>query len=107
MVKGISRRVIVVDSPDPQLFEQAIFIVRNDAFSRDGVTPQQVVNEACRAAKGYTATLSGKRLPRRFPPRFSPMRALRRVHGPPRRKPLSQKDLPAALPWKKGRETRR
>ena len=61
MVKGISRRVVVVDSPDPRLFEQAIFIVRNDAFSKDGVTPEQVVNEACRLARGYTATLSGKR----------------------------------------------
>ena len=29
MVKGISRQVIVVNSPDPKLFEQAIFIVRN------------------------------------------------------------------------------
>jgi len=62
MVKGISRRVVVVDSPDPKLFEQAIFIVRNDAFSKDGVTPEQVVNEACRLARGYTATLSGKRV---------------------------------------------
>lgn len=48
MVKGTSRRVIVVDSPDQKLFEQAIFIVRNDAFSQDGVTPQQVLGEACR-----------------------------------------------------------
>jgi len=62
MVKGISRRVVVVDSPDPHIFEQAIFIVRNDAFSKDGVTPEQVVNEACRVASGYTATLSGRRL---------------------------------------------
>ena len=31
MVKGISRRVVVVDSPDQRFFEQAIFIVRNDA----------------------------------------------------------------------------
>ena len=61
MVKGISRRVVVVDSPDPELFEQAIFIVRNDAFSREGVTPQQVVSEACRAARGYTAALGGRR----------------------------------------------
>lgn len=53
MVKGTSRRVIVVDSPDPKLFEQAIFIVRNDAFSQEGVTPQQVVGEACRIARGY------------------------------------------------------
>ena len=36
MVKGTSRRVIVVDSPDPKLFEQAIFIVRNDAFTQEG-----------------------------------------------------------------------
>ncbi len=27
MVKGISRQVIVVHSPDPKLFEQAIFIL--------------------------------------------------------------------------------
>lgn len=34
MVKGISRRVVVVDSPDQRFFEQAIFIVRNDAGRR-------------------------------------------------------------------------
>ena len=58
MVKGTSRRVIVVDSPDPELFEQAIFIVKNDVFTREGVTQQQVLGEACRIAKGYTSTLS-------------------------------------------------
>ena len=31
MVKGVSRRVIVVKSPDPRLFEEAIFIVKKDA----------------------------------------------------------------------------
>ena len=31
MVKGISRQVIVVHSPDPKLFEQAIFILKEDA----------------------------------------------------------------------------
>ena len=51
MVKGTSRRVIVVDSPDTDLFEQAIFIVRNDAMDRGGVTAQQLVNEACRVAR--------------------------------------------------------
>jgi len=55
MVKGTSRRVIVVDSPDPNLFEQAIFIVRNDAFAKEGVTSQQVLSEACRIAKGCAA----------------------------------------------------
>ena len=45
MVRGTSRRVIVVESPDTNLFEQAIFIVRNDALSKDGVTAQQLVDE--------------------------------------------------------------
>jgi len=51
MVKGTSRRVIVVDSPDPKLFEQAIFIVKNEAFSTEGVTSQQLLGEACRIAR--------------------------------------------------------
>ena len=48
MVKGISRRVIVVDSPDPQIFEQAIFILRTDG---GGVSSQQLVDQAVRIAK--------------------------------------------------------
>ena len=68
MVKGTSRRVIVVDSPDPKLFEQAIFIVKNDALTREGVTSQQVLGEACRIAQGYAArqgarTPAWKRIP--------------------------------------------
>lgn len=54
MVKGISRRVVVVESPDPRIFEQAIFIVRNDALSSSGVTSQEIVDEARRVAKSYT-----------------------------------------------------
>lgn len=61
MVKGTSRRVIVVDSPDPKLFEQAIFIVRNDALTAEGVTSQQVLGEACRIARGYVAGQKGRR----------------------------------------------
>ena len=55
MVQGVSRQVIVVRSPDPRLFEQAIFIVRNDAFSQDGsgVSADAVVQEAQRVARGY------------------------------------------------------
>lgn len=64
MVKGISRRVVVVDSPDPHLFEQAIFIVRNDAFGRDGVSSQEVVSEACAIASRYVRSAGGK--PRRL-----------------------------------------
>lgn len=61
MVRGTSRRVIVVESPDPNLFEQAIFIVRNDALARDGITAQQLVDEACRVARSYTRSHGGGR----------------------------------------------
>ena len=57
MVKGISRRVIVVDSPDPRIFEQAIFIIRNEAATGSGgVTSQQLVDQAIRIAKNYART---------------------------------------------------
>lgn len=40
MVKGLSRRVIVVDSPDPHIFEQAIFIAqRRGSGQRRGHLP--------------------------------------------------------------------
>ena len=61
MVKGISRRVIVVDSPDEKLFEQAIFIVRNDAFAQEGVTAQQILGGACRIARGCRAAKTEKK----------------------------------------------
>ncbi|MBQ9393568.1 MAG: hypothetical protein IJU18_06220 [Oscillospiraceae bacterium] len=53
MVKGVSRRVIVVDSPDPQVFEQAIFILRNGTAG-EGVTSQQLVDQAVQVARSYT-----------------------------------------------------
>ena len=55
MVKGISRRVIVVDSPDPRMFEQAIFILHGDG---GGVSQQQLVDQAVRIAKNYAHTHS-------------------------------------------------
>ena len=45
MVKGISRQVILIHSPEPKLFEQAIFILREDAQT---VTDDQLMKEANR-----------------------------------------------------------
>ena len=59
MVKGISRRVVVVDSPDQRYFEQAIFIVRNDAAG-GGVTAQALVEEARRVARNYAGGDHGR-----------------------------------------------
>lgn len=53
MVKGVSRRVIVVKSPDPRLFEEAIFIVKEEAFSHSGISAEQVLLEARKVAQGY------------------------------------------------------
>ena len=45
MVKGISRQVIVVHSPDPKLFDQAIFILKDEAVET-GVTEEALLQEA-------------------------------------------------------------
>jgi len=51
MVKGTSRQVIVVHSPDPNLFEQAIFILKDKAVG-EGVTDEALLKEAKRAIHG-------------------------------------------------------
>ena len=67
MVQGVSRQVIVVRTPDPRFFEQAIFIVKEAAFQR-GVTAEEVLREARRAADGYLRrSTSWGRLWRKLP----------------------------------------
>ncbi len=51
MVKGISRQVIVVKPPEQGLFDQAIFILREDA-PKEGITDEMLLKEAKRAAAG-------------------------------------------------------
>ena len=46
MVKGISRQVIVVHSPDKKLFEQAIFILKDEAVGQEGITDEDLMKEA-------------------------------------------------------------
>ena len=53
MVKGINRQVIVVKSPDPKLFEQAIFLLREDALAKTDASPEQIIRQAQRAADSY------------------------------------------------------
>lgn len=60
LVKGVSRRVIVVDSPDPRIFEQAIFILPTDG---GGVSSRQLVDEAVRIARSYARGQTGVRRP--------------------------------------------
>ena len=54
MVKGITRQVIVVKGPDQKLFDQAIFLVREDALAEGGITEEALLKEAkivCRNAE--------------------------------------------------------
>lgn len=62
VVKGVAKRVIVVKSPDPKVFEEAIFIVREDYMKTAGVTRSQLLNEAKKAAGVYTSSARSGRL---------------------------------------------
>ena len=59
MVKGLSKKVIIVKSPDPKIFEQAIFIVRDDYLSSQGITQKELLKQARRAANGYVSHVDG------------------------------------------------
>ena len=48
MVKGISKQVILVQSPDRELFDQAIFILKDEAVG-EGITEELLLKEARRA----------------------------------------------------------
>lgn len=50
MVKGVSRQVIVVQAPEPKLFEQAIFILKDDMG--EGITDELLLKEAQKAIHG-------------------------------------------------------
>lgn len=79
MVKGITRQVILVKSPDPRLFEEAIFIVKEEALAREGVTAERVLKEARRAADGYLkqGRAWNRQLERAAPPLCGPPSARR------------------------------
>ena len=49
MVKGTTRQVIVVQSPDKKLFDQAIFILKDDAV---GITDEMLLKEARQIIRG-------------------------------------------------------
>ena len=59
MVKGISKQVIVVHAPDPKLFEQAIFILKDDAV-QNGISDEALLQEA-RQLMSRTHKRAGRR----------------------------------------------
>lgn len=63
MVKGLSRRVVMVRYPEAGVFEQALFVVRDDAAVSRGVTADEVLAEACRIARSQTGVRPRKPWP--------------------------------------------
>lgn len=53
VVKGVSRRVIVIKSPDLHLFDEAIFIVKEEALRAGGVTSDEIIKQAQQVADNY------------------------------------------------------
>lgn len=49
MVKGISRQIIMVQAPEPKLFEQAIFILKDNVG--EGITDETLLKEAQQAIR--------------------------------------------------------
>ncbi len=57
MVKGVSKQAVIVPSPDPQKFEQAIFIVSGEEGSSVR-SADEMLALACRLAERYNVTAS-------------------------------------------------
>lgn len=70
VVKGTSKRVVVVKSPDPKIFEQAIFILKEDLCAGRGEAGSDVLREAQKVADDYVKNYvsGGRNLLSRIPP---------------------------------------
>ena len=53
VIKGTSKRVVVVKNPDPKIFEQAIFIVREDFLRHADRNQGDILREAQQVADHY------------------------------------------------------
>ena len=56
VIKGTASRVIVVKSPNPEIFREAFFILRDDYFSKGGVSQAELLRQARQSAEGYVSS---------------------------------------------------
>lgn len=54
-IRGLSRRVIVVPSPDKSIFQEAVFILRDDYLSGEGISRRALLQQARACAQDYLA----------------------------------------------------
>jgi hypothetical protein len=52
-LRGKLRRAVVVQTPDP-MFSEAVFILRDEALREPGVSREELLRQAARAAESYT-----------------------------------------------------
>ena len=64
MVKGVCRQIILVESPDPALFERAIFILREGA---EGPGSRELLRQARRIAERSLEETGEAEVPVRVP----------------------------------------
>ena len=74
MVKGVSRHVVVVKPQKTELFEEAIFILKEEAVRR--VDAEEVLKEACAVANDYVAQNCERKKWQLPPPVFAVFGAL-------------------------------
>ena len=63
MVKGTTRQVLVVRPQESDLFERAIFLLREEALEQHGVTEQALLEEARRLAAAPPSARPHHRIP--------------------------------------------
>ena len=51
--------MILVKAPDEKLFEQAIFLVKEEALAREGLGTEEIMEEARQAAWSYLGRTGG------------------------------------------------
>lgn len=68
VVKGLSRRVIVIKSPDARYFDEAIFVLKDEIFG--GKDSSAIIKEARKVANSYVKVnpKAPKKSGLRFPP---------------------------------------
>ena len=66
MVKGVSKRVIVVRTPDDSLFSEAIFILNENALCGNARDSDSVLREACAVADDFVLRNCAEEKQRRF-----------------------------------------
>lgn len=55
MVKGILGQVVVIHTPNDETFSQAIFLLKNEADERVGLSEEELLDEARRMVRLYSA----------------------------------------------------